>query len=202
MGSSCIILHFYQSFASLSSQGKYIYCTKVLSQYWSDQFSCIDCLLRAWLYQGQSILTETASCVLHDAHTIAQNTIARCTLLHGILYTTYYCMAWILLHDAHTIAYHMAHYCMYTHYCMAHTVMHLTARHSWCCITLLCQTEPTFAQLHTGKIAQLYNCPMHYVIKMSSHYSSSPTNMWYKAVPSRKFLFCRRLFPTQPISGV
>ena len=96
VASSCIKLHFHQSFASLSSQGvltEYIYCTKVLSQYWSDQFSCIDCLLRAWLYQGQSILTETASCVLHDAHTIAQNTIARCTLLHGILSTTYYCMA-------------------------------------------------------------------------------------------------------------
>ena len=107
VASNCKDLHFHQSLASPSSQGvltKYIYCTKVLSQYWSDQFSCIDCLLRAWLYQGQSILTETASCVLHDAHTIAQNTIARCTLLHGILSTTYYCMAWILLHDAHCIS--------------------------------------------------------------------------------------------------
>lgn len=47
-----------------------MFTPKVLSQYWSDQFSSIDCLLRAWLYQGQSILTETANCVLHSAHTI------------------------------------------------------------------------------------------------------------------------------------
>ena len=53
-----------------------MFTAKVLSQYWSHQFSCIDCLLRAQLYQGQSILTETASCVLLRMHIIAQHIIA------------------------------------------------------------------------------------------------------------------------------
>ena len=121
MASNCKDLHFHQSLASPSSQGvltKYIYCTKVLSQYWSDQFSCIDCLLRAWLYQGQSILTETASCVLHDAHTIAN------TLLHGIL--LHVCL--------HTFAcmytYYIVFYVLQTHYCMADVCHAIVCTHS------------------------------------------------------------------------
>ena len=54
-----------------------MFTPKVLSQYWSHQFSCIDCLLRAQLYQGQSILTETASCVLLRMHIIAQQIIVQ-----------------------------------------------------------------------------------------------------------------------------
>ena len=135
MPSSCIILHFHQSLASLSSQSvltKYIYCTKVLSQYWSDQFSSIDCLLRAGLYQGQSILTETASCVLYDAHTIAYvlcisniawNIIARHTIAHHTI-------SYILLHDAHCTLLHgiLLHgtntIVQRTHYCTTRTLLH------------------------------------------------------------------------------
>ena len=62
-----------------------MFTAKVLSQYWSHQFSCIDCLLRAQLYQGQSILTETASCVLLRMHIIAQHIIAQHIITQHII---------------------------------------------------------------------------------------------------------------------
>ena len=62
-----------------------MFTPKVLSQYWSHQFSCIDCLLRAQLYQGQSILTETASFVLLRMHIIAQQIIAQHIITQHII---------------------------------------------------------------------------------------------------------------------
>ena len=53
----------------LHKNRRFCFLLKVLSQYWSDPLSGIDCLLRAWLDQGQSILTETASNVRIAPHT-------------------------------------------------------------------------------------------------------------------------------------
>ena len=53
---SCLNVYWLNQF--IAQKHPYMFVPKVLSQYWSHQFSCIDCLLRAWLYQGQSILTQ------------------------------------------------------------------------------------------------------------------------------------------------
>ena len=76
----------------LHKNRRFCFLLKVLSQYWSDPLSGIDCLLRAWLDQGQSILTETASNVRiapHTRHSFALVShwtfLAHCTSLYLIV---------------------------------------------------------------------------------------------------------------------
>ena len=76
----------------LHKNRRFCFLLKVLSQYWSDPLSGIDCLLRAWLDQGQSILTETASNVRiapHTQHSFALVShwtfLAHCTSLYLIV---------------------------------------------------------------------------------------------------------------------
>ena len=75
----------------LHKNRRFCFLLKVLSQYWSDPLSGIDCLLRAWLDQGQSILTETASNVRIAPHTTQLCTCISLNLFCSLYFTVPHC---------------------------------------------------------------------------------------------------------------
>ena len=69
----------------IAQKHPFMFIPKVLSQYWSHQVSCIDCLLMAWLYQGQSILTQRQPATYCTEHYC---TWQHCTVLGALHYIT------------------------------------------------------------------------------------------------------------------